>query len=74
MRNQRHRRVRTPAYAYDGTNRPPATFAFRAPDGTIHRGENIRRFAREHGLDQACMQHVHSGDRIHHKGWTVVDD
>ena len=49
---------------------PPASFCFVSPDGVIHKGVNIRKFAREQGLDPANMQHVHDGERLHHKGWT----
>ena len=51
--------------------RPPEKYVFISPDGVIHRGENIRRFARQHNLDAANMQHVHLGERAHHKGWTL---
>lgn len=49
--------------------RPPAKFCFISPDGTVFKGENVREFAAKHGLDPANMQHVHSGDRSHHKRW-----
>ena len=55
-------------------NRPPAEFAFKSPDGKVYRGKNIRRFAAQHGLDQANMYHVHAGERNHHKGWTAVEE
>jgi len=50
--------------------RAPAPYVFISPDGKVYRGENIRRFAAEHGLDPANMHHVALGERLHHKGWT----
>ena len=50
--------------------RPPEYYVFISPDGERHEGFNIRQFARQHGLDAANMQHVHLGERNHHKGWT----
>ena len=54
--------------------REPSEYAFISPDGQIYKGKNIRRFAVEHGLDQANMQHVHCGDRVHHKGWRALEE
>ena len=54
--------------------RPPAPYVFVSPTGEIYRGENVRRFATEQGLDMANMQHVAMGDRTHHKGWTAHPD
>jgi len=47
----------------------PVEFTFISPDGKIYAGENIRDFARRHGLNAANMAHVHLGERSHHKGW-----
>ena len=49
--------------------RQPAKYIFISPTGVIHRGENIRRFAAQQGLDQANMFHVWYGERKSHKGW-----
>ena len=51
--------------------RPPAQYAFVSPDGVVYIGHNIRQFAARHNLCPANMQHVHLGERKHHKGWTV---
>lgn len=52
--------------------RQPAKYIFISPSGVVHKGENIRRFAKDHGLDQANMHHVHSGERPHYKGWKAL--
>jgi hypothetical protein len=54
--------------------RPPVEYHFIAPDGKEYRGSNVRQFARKHGLDEANMQHVHLGERRHHKGWRAADE
>lgn len=59
---------------YNNYGNTPAAFAFVSPDGKVYRGSNIRRFAREQGLDPANMQHVHDGERSHHKGWRALED
>jgi len=51
----------------------PVEYAFVSPDGKLYRGRGIRPFARQHGLCEINMQHVHSGDRNHYKGWTAYD-
>jgi len=51
--------------------RPPVKYTFISPDGKKYQGENIRKFAAEHGLCQANMYHVHAGERRHYKGWTA---
>lgn len=52
----------------------PVRYAFISPEGKVYRGLNIRDFARRHGLDAANMQHVHLGERNHHKGWRTAHD
>ncbi len=52
--------------------RPPVEYAFVSPDGKVYRGRGIRTFARKHRLDPANMQHVHSGERKHYKGWKAL--
>lgn len=58
---------------YNNYGNAPAEFAFVSPDGAVHRGTNIREFARAKGLDAANMYHVHAGERRQHKGWTAAD-
>ena len=48
-------------------------YAFISPSGEVHKGKNITEFARRHGLDRANMQHVHLGERNHHKGWRALE-
>ena len=52
-------------------SRKPSPYCFVSPDGVVHRGEGITRFALDQGLQPPLMQQVHSGDRNHHFGWTV---
>ena len=42
---------------------------FLAPDGTMHKFQNLNEFCREHGLHHSAMIHVRDGKRPHHKGW-----
>jgi len=53
--------------------RKPAKFKFISPDNKVYEGENIRRFAKKHRLCPANLQHVHLGERNHHKGWRLAE-
>jgi hypothetical protein len=53
---------------------PPVKYAFIDPEGTIHRGENVRRFAAKHGLDAGGMHKVHMGDKTSYKGWVADEE
>lgn len=45
-------------------------YGFISPDGKEHRFFNLCKFCLENGLAQSAMQHVTTGKRQHHKGWT----
>lgn len=41
-----------------------------APDGTVHRGRNLKLLLKTYGLNSGAMSLVLNGHRNHHKGWT----
>lgn len=47
-------------------------FAFVAPDGTVHRGRNLKRFAEAHGLHRFNLNMLLAGKRKTHHGWTAL--
>ena len=47
-------------------------FEFISPNGDLHAGNNIRAFAREHGLENRRLSEVRTGRRKHHKGWKAA--
>lgn len=42
------------------------------PNGNIHRGTNLRKFCREHGLDSSNVRRVLNGTQLTSKGWTSL--
>jgi hypothetical protein len=44
-------------------------FALISPKGKIYTGKNIRKFCREHDLNQGNINQVLVGNKLHHKGW-----
>ena len=53
---------------------PPVKFALIDPNGVIHRGENIRRFAALHNLDPGGIHKVHMGDKASYRGWVADEE
>ncbi len=49
----------------------PVEFSLIDPEGVVHRGENVRRFAAKHGLDPSGINKVHAGDKPQYRGWTA---
>jgi hypothetical protein len=47
-------------------------FAFQAPDGTVYRGRNLKKFCREHNLNSGNMNQLLLGRRDSVKGWKRV--
>lgn len=46
-------------------------YKFISPNGEIFEGKGIFDFCKLHNLDYICMGRVLSGERKHHKGWSV---
>ncbi len=45
-------------------------YEVRAPDGTVHKGRNLKLLLKAHGLNSGCMSLVLNSHRAHHRGWT----
>lgn len=42
-----------------------------SPSGETYNVRSIKRFARNHGLTQSCLNSVAQGKTLHHKGWRL---
>lgn len=54
----------------DALKRPRA---FCAPDGTIHRTDNLYQLCKDHNLDKGAMLRLEAGKVQSHKGWRRAD-
>ena len=50
------------------------SFSLVSPEGEIHEGKNISKFAKEHGLDFRHLSAIVKGDEKSHKGWRTVEN
>lgn len=48
-------------------------YIFISPDGVVHQGRNVKKFAEEHGLRPNCMRALLDGRRISYRGWKTLE-
>ena len=51
-----------------------STVVFKSPEGERVEVTNIRKFAREHGLQQSNLSALNTGKQKTHKGWTLYKE